>query len=135
HIDYTGNELEDEETLIREIRAKDNYTDILPGIHLRYAATENLILRAAWTHTLARPNYFDLIPYRIILREDEEILTGNSELNPLKALNLDLQAEQYLQSVGLVSAGVFYKKVKNFIYTSVNNEYSHPEYTNGEEWT
>ena len=30
------------------------YTDVLPGVNLRYEATKNLVLRAAWTNTLAR---------------------------------------------------------------------------------
>src|SRR5690606_13425272 len=31
----------------------------------------------------------------------------------------DLMAEHYFQSVGIISGGIFYKKIDNFIYTSV----------------
>ena len=42
------------------------------------------------TRTLARPNFIDLAPYQLILREDEEIERGNPDLDVTTAWNLDL---------------------------------------------
>lgn len=131
---YTGNEVLDEEELIGEVSAEDNYTNVLPGLHLKYNVNENFILRAAWTNTLARPNYYDLVPYQNIIAEDEEIEAGNPNLKPTKSSNLDLMAERYFMSIGLVSAGAFYKKVDDFIYTAVDEEYV-SDVTGGDEWT
>src|SRR5262249_53152271 len=44
--------------------AKANYGVPLPGLHVRYAPTTNTNLRVAVTRTLARPNYYDAVPYR-----------------------------------------------------------------------
>jgi TonB-dependent receptor len=134
-IEYTGNEVLDEEELIGEVTATDNYTNVLPGINLRYALADNFIVRASWTNTLARPNYYDLVPYQNIIEEDEEISAGNPNLEPITSANFDLNAERYFESVGLLSGGVFYKQVNDFIYTFVNEEYIDDEITGGDEWT
>ncbi len=122
-IDYTGNKVEGEETLIGEVSNTDNYTNIMPGLHLKYDARENLIIRAAWTNTIARPNYYDLVPYvDDRSEEDSEIFMGNASLNPTTSMNFDLMVENYFQSVGLVSGGVFYKDVQDFVFTSVTED-------------
>ena len=95
----------------------NSYTNILPGLHLKYNFSKNSILRFAWTNTIARPNYIDLVPFRNIIREDEEIEVGNPDLDPTTSMNFDLMGEQYFKNVGLFSAGVFYKNINDFIYT------------------
>lgn len=42
---------------------ESSYTNILPGVHFKYDASQNTILRFAWTNTLARPNYVDLVSF------------------------------------------------------------------------
>lgn len=74
------------------------------------------VVRAAWTNALARPNYFDLVPYREISLEDNELATGNPNLKPTRSMNLDLSVEKYCSNVGLLSAGVFYKDITDFIF-------------------
>ncbi len=107
--DYAGtNQLKDE----------NSYTNILPGLHFKYDVSNNTVLRFAWTNTLARPNYVDLVPYQEINNEDEEIYLGNSELNPTTSMNFDMMAEHYFKSVGILSGGLFYKDIKDFVYTS-----------------
>lgn len=101
---------------INNVKDKNSYTNVLPGVHLKYNITDNTILRFAWTNTLARPNYADLVPYREISNEDEEIYLGNSELNPTTSMNFDIMAEHYFKSVGIISGGVFYKDIKDFVY-------------------
>ncbi len=117
-IESTGNEFDAEnpEAGFSEVSDESSYTNILPGIHLKYDVTDNTILRLAWTNTLARPNYIDLVPYR--QRKDDEVSTGNPELDPTTSMNFDFMAEHYYRSVGLLSGGVFYKRLDNFIYTN-----------------
>lgn len=115
-LEYTGNELEEGEEIISEITSSTDYSNFMPGVHLKYDFGPKTILRAAWTNSLARPNYFDLVPYRNVLVEDEEIFQGNADLSPTTSSNIDIMGEHYFSSVGLVSAGVFYKQVDDFIY-------------------
>lgn len=119
-IDSEGNELifnEDGDVDgVNPVEDENNYTNILPGVHLKYDLTNNTIFRFAWTNTIARPNYVDLVPYQEINNEDEEIFLGNSELDPTTSMNFDFMAEHYFESVGIISGGVFYKDIKDFIY-------------------
>ncbi|QDO93453.1 TonB-dependent receptor [Formosa sediminum] len=120
-VDATGNEIvfdaEGDYAGTSPVKSKNNYTNILPSLHLKYDVTDNTVLRFAWTNTLARPNYEDIVPFREINNEDEEIVLGNPELDPTTSMNFDVMAEHYFSSVGLLSGGVFYKNINDFIYT------------------
>lgn len=118
-ITATGNEILEEEELIGQITDESSYTNILPGVHFKYDVTDKTVLRFAWTNTLARPNYVDLVPTVDILLEDEEIVLGNSDLDPTTSMNFDIMAEHYFNSIGLLSGGVFYKRINNFVYTQI----------------
>ena len=134
-INYTGNVLENEAYVIRTESSTQNYTNFLPGVHLKYDATDNFIIRAAWTNTIARPNYYDLVPFQDIRPDDEELIQGNANLNPTTSMNFDIMAENYFKSIGLVSAGAFYKNIDDFIYTFVDENYTDATITGGDTWT
>jgi TonB-dependent receptor len=120
--EYEGNtvEYDDNEDLlpIQKVSDKNDAGFILPMIHFKYNVSENANIRLAWTNTYSKPDYFNLVPYRIISRPDEEIELGNPSLDPARSMNLDLLAEYYFSSIGIISAGVFYKKIDDFIYPS-----------------
>lgn len=134
-IEYTGNIVENEEDLVSTRTETQNYNNFLPGLHFKYDVNDNFIVRAAYTNTLARPNYFDLVPYQDIRPDDEELLFGNPDLKPTTSANVDLMVEKYFKSIGLVSAGAFYKDINDFIYTFVNENYVDNDLTGGNEWT
>lgn len=118
YIDYQGNYVMDEEDLIGEINNHNNYINLLPSISFKYDIQDNLILRTAFSTALARPNYYELAPYVNVISEDEEIFAGNPELDATYSYNVDLMIEKYFKSVGILSGGVFYKKLNDFIYKS-----------------
>ena len=105
-----------------EIRDESSYTNVMPGVHFKYNPSTNTVLRFAWTNTIARPNYEDLVPFRNVINEDEEVETGNAELDPTTSMNFDLSAEHYFESVGIISGGFFYKDIEDFIYTSLSTD-------------
>ncbi|MET0637396.1 MAG: TonB-dependent receptor [Chitinophagaceae bacterium] len=127
-LDYTGNIIEDEELLKGQANLKNNYTDVLPNINLKYKLSGSFVIKAAWTNTLARPKYYDLVPYFNIKPSDNEISVGNPTLEPVKSTNLDLMTEKYFKSVGLISGGVFYKKLDKFFYTYIDPAYTRDEF-------
>jgi TonB-dependent receptor len=117
-IDYSGFEFdEDTDAVTPTPTRSDDYTNVLPGLHLRYETTGGTVVRAAWTNTISRPNYYDLVPYRVISNDDLTLETGNPDLDPTTAMNFDLMVDRYLPGVGLVSAGAFYKDINSFIFT------------------
>ena len=129
-IEYTGNQLvldEDgdfDQAASREgISNSENYSNVMPGLHARFAVDANTVIRAAWTNTIARPNYYDLVPYRAVNREDNELGEGNPLLEPTTSMNFDFMAERYFSNVGLVSGGVFFKSLQNYIYVFEEKDY------------
>ncbi|RXG22071.1 TonB-dependent receptor [Leeuwenhoekiella aequorea] len=120
-IESTGNSFNvDEPEDVTQVNDESSYTNILPGVHFKYNSSETTVLRFAWTNTIARPNYIDLVPYR--QREDDEISIGNPQLNPTTSMNFDFMAERYFESVGILSGGVFYKNLNDFIYTQKTDQ-------------
>ncbi len=127
-INYTGNVVEEEEVLKGTATFKNDYTDVLPSINLRYMVTNDLVLKAAFTKSVARPRYYDLVPYINLNMNDQEMEAGNAALEPVRATNYDLMAERYFKSIGILSAGVFYKRVDKFFYTAIDNNYTQEKF-------
>jgi len=101
---------------LEPVTGDKSYTEWLPQFHLVYKTGEDAQLRAAITRSLARPNFEDMAPWRLLNLEDNEIEMGNPDLNVTTAWNFDLMWEKYLQPVGIFSAGIFYKDLTDYIY-------------------
>jgi TonB-dependent receptor len=98
------------------VQSKTNYGVALPAFHLKYAATPETNVRVALTRSFARPNYYDLVPYEARNDVDNTVTLGNTDLNPTTSWNVDVLGEHYFKSVGVVSGGFFYKRLKDYIY-------------------
>jgi len=124
--EYNGNQFNVDDETVTPTSNSSSYTNILPSINLKYKATNDFILRAAATTGMARPNYFDLVPYRIVAIDDGDLNEGNPNLKPTTSVNLDLMAEYYFETVGIVSAGLFQKSLSNFIFNRTQTNYLDP---------
>lgn len=101
------------------------FDDVLPSLHLRWNAAENLVLRAAWTNTIGRANFGDVTAretLNIITGSLPSLARGNPDLQPRKSLGLDASVEYYTSNDGLISVGVFYKDIKDEIFTLTSIE-------------
>lgn len=119
-IDYTGNDVQINEDgdyeSTTEVKEDKLLQHVLPMVHLRYRLSPSTNIRTAFTSSISRPNYYDLVPYKFVVREDEEMTMGNPELEPTTAYNFDVLAEHYFQGIGVVSGGFFYKSLDKIIY-------------------
>jgi TonB-dependent receptor len=123
--DYTAYEFlidEEGDEFLSPVTGDKKYTEWLPQFHLVYKTGDNSQLRAAVTRSLARPNFYDIAPWRLLNLEDSEIELGNPDLDVTTAWNLDLMWEQYLNPVGIFSAGVFYKKLYDYVFIYQTDE-------------
>lgn len=111
NIDENG-----DESLDPTGKFKNNYISWLPSFLVKWDATDDLKVRASYTKTLARPKYSHLVANASYNTEESpvEITLGNPDLKPITSHNIDLSADYYFKSVGLVSAAVFYKRVKDY---------------------
>jgi TonB-dependent receptor len=98
---------------------KRSYTDVFPGLTLRYEVTDALIARAAITRGMMRPDFTDIVPRAVESQEGTLLVVqqGNPDLKPTLSDNLDLSLEYYFEPIGILSAGAFYKDLKDYNYT------------------
>jgi TonB-dependent receptor len=118
--DYLAYELvldeEGDPVSLSPVTGDKKYTEWLPQFHLVYKTGDNSQLRAAVTRSLARPNFEDIAPTTFFNWEDSEVVLGNPDLDVTTAWNVDLMWEHYLQPIGIISAGVFYKKLYDYVF-------------------
>lgn len=126
-LSYTGNRftLDGDDEFVKELSKDDSYTNFLPGLHAKYAFDKKTILRFAYTNTLARPNYYHLVPYEDRKIDNNEISIGNPELKPTLSSNIDIMFEKYFKSIGIISAGVFYKSLTDIIIKQNLDDYKY----------
>ena len=121
HIAFNGSKITTETEGVKQEPINDinRYPILLPMLHAKWSISEEAILRAALTRSFARPDFNYLNPGTIINDLNNTIIEGNIALKPTISNNADLMFEYYFSDVGLLSAGVYYKDLRNIIY---NNE-------------
>lgn len=124
-LEYTGRDYDAKEDVTAKTpKAKDSYLNVLPSLLMKYSAGEDLKIRASFTNTISRPKYSALVP-NVNINKDNEITMGNPNLKPTISYNLDLSADYYFKSIGLATAGVFYKRINDFIVDQTLDDYEY----------
>lgn len=122
-VDYKGNIVQQDADGVwvstTPAQKKTNYVKWLPNLQGRYDINRSVVARGGVTFGYSRPNFVDLVPGRLISILNTRITEGNPELKPAFSSNFDLGIEKYLSNLGILSAGVFYKKIDKFQYNSV----------------
>ena len=101
---------------LRPLRGESSYGLWLPMLHAGLALKEGLELHAALTRGFARPDYFDLVPYRLLDSDDLEIEEGNAGLRATRSWNLDGRLDWHPGAGRSISAGLFYRGLTDFIF-------------------
>lgn len=110
------------------------YDDFYPSLIFNYRLGSNFVVRLSYTNTLSRPNYGDLIPYRVLADtqaesgsggldptdypETNKVFLGNADLKAQQSANYDLSLEYYLQRSGVLSVAFFRKDLSDVIFRS-----------------
>ena len=92
------------------------YRNWLPSLHFKYNVTSNLLARASYSTGLGRPNFSNLLRTTTVDNDNMRVTAANPDLRPQTTKNYDLAVEYYFEPAGYVSAGVFVKQIKDFIY-------------------
>ncbi|MDV6330323.1 TonB-dependent receptor [Asticcacaulis sp. 201] len=118
-----------EESVTSSQRTSDSdYTDTLPSASMRLHLSDKTQVRLAANKTRTRPNFSDLNPNYVVnsgTRVEQDTATGeyfrngggsgNIDLKPYTANNLDATFEHYFGSTGIFSVDVFNRDVDGFI--------------------
>lgn len=109
-------------TVISPSVIESNYNAFLPMLHLRYNFSPKASLRFAYTRSFIRPNFGDMSPGSSIDNTSNPftITRGNPDLKPTFSHNFDMMAEYYFNNIGILSGGVFYKKISNIVFSDTS---------------
>ncbi len=112
--------------------SSSSYTNVFPSLHFRREVGDDGVFRAAYTTAINRPRISQLVP--AIEERDRgpgrrEVSLGNPDLDPTYSHNLDLMFDYYLRPLGVVSVGVYYKRLSDVIFSTTGlREFE------GQEW-
>jgi TonB-dependent receptor len=101
-----------------------DYLDVLPSVSLRVGLKRDSALRFAFSRGLARPDPQDIAQAASLLDTTQTpnvISINNPNLKAEHSNNYDLLFEQYLNPVGMIQAGYFYKQLSDPI---VNGQFA-----------
>jgi len=111
-------------TVSSQFTVNASYDNLLPNMDFDIALTDDIKARASFSKTIARAGYGSLDPSAsgygagggsTALGATRSANAGNPALLPLESTNTDVSVEWYYDDSSYVSAGVFEKRVKNFI--------------------
>jgi len=110
----------DDQGTVVPVLKKNSYSVLLPNIQGYYDFTDSLRLRAAFTKTIARPDFSDYAPGQSISLDTGggEVVTGtNYKLAPRISSNYDVSLEYYFNNDDYVSVAGFFKEMKHETFT------------------
>jgi TonB-dependent receptor len=96
------------------------YVTALPSLSARYRLTQDSGLRFVYGYGISRPDVYQLTPY---VSEDDStnpatVAIGNPNLKPEHAHNFDALYEKYLNPLGIIQAGFFYKQITDTLIST-----------------
>ncbi len=105
------------------VTVEASYDNFLPHVDLAVDVTDDLVVRASYSQTLARAGFGNLIatstvgaiPGPTVLGNVATASSGNPALLPLESDNFDVSVEWYFDDTSFFSVGYFHKRVDNFL--------------------
>ncbi len=98
-----------------------NFFFPLPMVLAKYSPDKDMNIRASYTRSFSRPEWYDLVPH-IVYNVDDNVRTaieGNPNLRPTTSDNLDLSWEYYFDhKKSVVYAGTFFKQMHDYIFAA-----------------
>ena len=100
--------------------ANRTYDDTLPSFNLVAEITPDFLVRLGAAKVMSRPGLGNLTPGSTVAvaGSARTIATGNPDLDPIRATNVDLGFEWYFAEGAMAGVGLFYKDIDTFIQTT-----------------
>jgi iron complex outermembrane receptor protein len=108
---------------VKQTAIENNTTIPLPSLNLKFDLRPDLVARLGLSRTMTRPDYGALGGAVLLTDETHTGNGGNAALKPVKSNNLDASLQWYFAPRALLSAGVFFMDLKDYVGygTSVGN--------------
>ncbi|WP_160179322.1 TonB-dependent receptor [Paraglaciecola mesophila] len=109
-----------------EVTASADYRKWLPSVNAKLDVTDEIVLRAAYSKTLTRPDMTLLNPAPAFAQQVRlsslEATAGNPDLSPFLANNYDVSFEWYYNQTSYLTVGYFRKDIDGFIVSGIARE-------------
>jgi TonB-dependent receptor len=111
----------------RGARTEKEYLRLFPSLNASYSLRENLIARAAYYHSVGRPNFIQYSGGITLPDTDAPPTTGNritvnnAGIKAWSAQTVNVRLERYFEGVGQFSIGAFRREVENFFGNTTFN--------------
>ncbi len=115
-------------TTVTPVQASHGYTNFFPSLQGRFEIEPDLIGRATYSSTLARPGFNQGNASLSVDLGSGLVTEGNPSLKPATSNSFDLSLEKYLKTGGIISAGVFDKEISNYIVANETDNQSLPQF-------
>jgi iron complex outermembrane receptor protein len=113
--------------LDRGARTQKEYLRLFPSLNASYSIRENLIARAAYYHSVGRPD-FSQYAGGLTLPDPESppssanrIVVNNAAIKAWSARTVSVRLEHYFEGVGQFSVGAFRRTFENFFGATIIN--------------
>lgn len=112
------------------VNAKNDYTDILPSLNVRFKFSHDLQGRIALSQGISRPDFSQLQAFTSLSTSYDNTAgtqsftgnaSGNPYLRPTKSNNLDLTLEWYFAPTGSLTAALFHKDLTDVVVTELQS--------------
>ncbi|NJK85737.1 MAG: outer membrane beta-barrel protein, partial [Bacteroidales bacterium] len=89
---------------------KQQYTDILPSLHLRYGFKQTQNIKLSYFRATNKAGFLEIVPCPVIDDNDNKS-KGNPDLKRALADNIDLRWEYFPNQTDQILAGLFFKHI------------------------
>lgn len=96
------------------------YNDTLPSFNLVAEVSPDFLIRLGAAKVMSRPGLGSLTPGATVAVAGgaRTISSGNPDLEPIRATNVDLGFEWYFSEGAMAGIGLFYKDIESFVQTT-----------------
>ncbi len=110
-VENSNQKMDSQSLTGQQVNVDKNYNDFLPSLNVVYQPTEFLNVRAAYSRTLARPEFREIAPFTYYDFLENELVQGNPGLTRSLITNYDLRVELFpARATELIALSVFYKE-------------------------
>lgn len=92
----------------------NDYVNALPSITLRYEPTDSVVMRASYGRAIKRPDFEEARNLLALNLDNNTLVAGNPNLNPLVADQFDASVAWYPSSNSVLQLTVFHKSMTDF---------------------
>ncbi len=99
------------------VTASNDYVLVFPSAHINWDLNDEMKVRLGVTTGAARPDFDELRPNLVANDTTLTIAGGNPDAKPERAFGIDAYYEWYMISGGYLSLGVYYKDLKDVLFS------------------